>query len=370
MATTNYAIRQIVYTGMEHCLTNIGINATDVTGAQQQGGNWGQQKAPYQQILLKPTDTNFTFEVNNKKPVSYYLHLDIPRNQVYDLNFALLLLDSNTPVSGGDLDQYQYQFIRYLHVPKIANEKTNSSKVLLYAKRIKDSEKKIVWGEPQSTIVKPMPDDGSYIDYGINGFPTSSDYNNNDDIIYYRYIKDLATYNYYYKISGNYYQAGCYIDDNFYPIGTNIVELTHSWETVDNNGQLSENFDIIFTPRVNNSNGWKYLYLYLIPTADDNDIQWVNAHDNKSYYGRHIDDINTLNIGLYKMSNLLENNQINEAINLGLWGHSELLFMINGEELRVGPSGYYEVQNFPVTTFGVAAMDNKDQFTCDLQIIS
>lgn len=51
--------------------------------------------------------------------------------------------------------------------------------------------------------------------------------------------------------------------------------------------------------------------------------------------------------------------------NLGVWGHPDMLMSINGEEIRVGSSGYYELRDFEVTSFGVA--ENSVTFTIDYQ---
>jgi hypothetical protein len=46
------------------------------------------------------------------------------------------------------------------------------------------------------------------------------------------------------------------------------------------------------------------------------------------------------------------------------------MFTINGEEIKIGPSGYYELQDFDIDFLGVAALDNRDQFTIDVQYIA
>ncbi len=43
------------------------------------------------------------------------------------------------------------------------------------------------------------------------------------------------------------------------------------------------------------------------------------------------------------------------------------MLSINGEEVKIGPSNYYELQNFAVTNLGVAAQSPADRFTIDIQ---
>jgi hypothetical protein len=40
---------------------------------------------------------------------------------------------------------------------------------------------------------------------------------------------------------------------------------------------------------------------------------------------------------------------------------------INGEEIRIGQSGYYELNNFDITNFGIVVRNNQDKFILDYQ---
>lgn len=50
---------------------------------------------------------------------------------------------------------------------------------------------------------------------------------------------------------------------------------------------------------------------------------------------------------------------------IGIWGRPNLPMSINGEEVRIGPSGYFELKNFDITSFGVCAIGENDKFTVD-----
>ena len=40
---------------------------------------------------------------------------------------------------------------------------------------------------------------------------------------------------------------------------------------------------------------------------------------------------------------------------------------INGEEIRIGQSGYYELNDFNITNFGIVVKDANDRFSLDYQ---
>ena len=40
-----------------------------------------------------------------------------------------------------------------------------------------------------------------------------------------------------------------------------------------------------------------------------------------------------------------------------------MVMAINGEEIRIGQSGYYELNDFEITSFGIAAETNSDNNT-------
>jgi hypothetical protein len=60
---------------------------------------------------------------------------------------------------------------------------------------------------------------------------------------------------------------------------------------------------------------------------------------------------------------------------MGIQGPTGLLFSMNGEEIRIGKSGIYEVQDFPIENLGfvikdtspVPYQDGKDFFIMDFQ---
>ena len=347
----NYNIAQIVFSGKEQCLAsfsneidgsitpvNIESNATD-----NKPGDWGDQNPPYQQIILNGESININsnetpdvFTVNQP----YYLELDIPKDDNFSMDFALLLIPQPKT---SDLDQLNYQFIRYLHVPRGGGGSMSQSRVVLYQEK-KDGEFVDDEEHPvKVAIAQPMPEDDPEIEYPLA--PNSLYYQEEGEKIKYIWTDENAST----LPSSNY--------------GYNDIILSHSWKTSSSENNKAK-FQLVFTPRVS---GMSCLYLYLIPTKEDNDIQW--SVGGKDYYGRHVelDGEAGLKARLYKMENLVDFLHESSAKQIGVWGRSELMLSINGEEVKIGPSNYYELQNFAVTNLGVAAQGPEDRFTIDVQ---
>lgn len=357
----NYSIQQITYSGKDMCLTPF-IQRTDGTihpinfnleAGNNKPGDWGDQSAPYQQIILNGEAINNNESDNTFiKNKSYYLELEIPKDDNFSMDFALLLIPQ--PKSTGmDLDQLNYQFIRYLHVTQGGAGSTDQSRVVLYQKENEEGK------FDESTTVEvaiayPAPEEA----------PGTFPYEPHS--LYYRRKQNEEIE--YMWTEENWKDS---FESNQADYGYNDIILSHSWKTNPSEKHIAK-FQLIFTPRVE---GMSCLYLYLIPTKEDNDIQWADT-SGRPYYGRHVELKNPndpddpdkigLTAKLYQINNLIPNN-VSAVRRLGIWGRSELMLSINGEEVRIGPSNYYELQNFAVTELGVAAQSAADRFTIDIQ---
>ena len=100
------------------------------------------------------------------------------------------------------------------------------------------------------------------------------------------------------------------------------------------------------------------------------------------YYGRIL-KINEEKSSIYELTNLLGSpeyiSETEKIDKIGIWANPGLMFSLNGEELQVGPTGYYELDILPITRIGVAAFldstnnENEeslplsDDFTIDYQ---
>ena len=342
----NYNIKQIAYSGKGDCLTSFIGEADGVIhptnfdlAANNKPGDWGSQDAPYQQILLNGGPNEGKFFIKN---IPYYLELGIPKNDNFSMDFALLLIPE--PQNGTDLDQLNYQFIRYLHVASGLEGDRDQSRVVLYQKRLPEDS-------PVEVAIAKLADATTIFE---------------ENSLYYR-INDNNDVEYMWTDNNPPASLDGW-SDNSQNYGYNDIILSHSWKT-DSSTAEKANFQLIFTPRVDKMTR---LYLYLIPTRDDNDIQWtpdstdpwIPGPSSPMYYGRHI-NVKNMTAKLYEIKNLLGDDVT--AKRIGVWGRSELMLSINGEEVKIGPSNYYELQNFSVTHLGIAAQSAADRFTVDIQ---
>lgn len=186
-------------------------------------------------------------------------------------------------------------------------------------------------------------------------------------------------------------------------IGTNDVILNWSWDS--SSGQDIAYYDCIITPA---ENGFKYILLQLQRITEDLDIlanakvgapqqmcinqpgtagygeningRMINLEqiiDQKIIIDEHGDEQveKTIIQDTFKLYKLNELNSLNGPLSsntrtikrFGIWGHPELMMAINGEEVRIGQSGYYELNDFDVNSICVVADGLKDTFVLDYQ---
>ena len=102
----------------------------------------------------------------------------------------------------------------------------------------------------------------------------------------------------------------------------------------------------------------------MIRSAEDYNIQ--QDVDNEVVYGRRV-TLEDFDYKLYKLSNLVDEiNADGVLTRIGVWGHSGLMMAVNGEEIRIGPSGFYELDNIiQISSLGIVARDYNDNFTID-----
>ena len=82
-------------------------------------------------------------------------------------------------------------------------------------------------------------------------------------------------------------------------------------------------------------------------------------------YGRHV-DIEKVEAEWVELTNKLSG--LNKVKNIGVWGRSEQIMAINGEEIRIGPSGYYELKDYEyIESLCVANIDSDDKYIIDAQ---
>jgi hypothetical protein len=133
-------------------------------------------------------------------------------------------------------------------------------------------------------------------------------------------------------------------------LNINGVWLSHIWKHIS-----TDNFatmEMIFRPEIS---GNATLIFEIQRTNEDGFI-----HNSDGSVGREIELTSTtgnqFGCDIYQLNNIVDDIYPDGALDrIGLWGHSGMMFAVNGEELHVGPSGYYELHQVQTDTLSVFA---------------
>lgn len=299
-----YQIGQLRYTGTG-CVST--VNSTIGYQSVSMGDSSSSATTTsFQDVLITP-DSAF------EKDRDYYLSISIPQDMNYDMNFNLKIIKKENNVTT------VYQFLKSITIYR-GGSGENVYNVVLYEKS-------------DGSVGAMLPH--TYQAGTVNV----------KDEIYYDASRDA-----YYLGNGgtSYTQTYDYND----------ISIVASWRQ-----ELGENygvFEMTFRPVEDSFEG---ILLEMVRTAEDYNIQ--RASDaGETEYGRKV-DITKMKYTLYSISNLVD--QMNRDRNLsriGVWGHPGLMMVINGEEIKIGPSGYFEIE-FPITALGIVARDWNDNWTID-----
>ena len=266
-------------------------------------------------------DTSFRdIRINTSSPLirdtDYYLYIKIPQDMNYNLTFNIKL--TKQEAQGGT---EEYQFLKNITIPR-GGDATNTYNVVLY--------------ETSSGEVKAM----------VAKTYAQGQRNVKDDIYY------DATTGKYYLGNGN----TTYTETTDY----NDIVMTASW--IHQAGTEYGYASIVFRPVEDN---FSEITIEMVRTAEDYNIQGT-AGDGTTIYGRYI-PLDDFEYTLYSLTNIV--NEINPngtLYRIGVWSHPGLMMAVNGEEIRIGKSGYYELDGIlPIESLGIVAVDYGDNFSID-----
>lgn len=266
-------------------------------------------------------DTSFRdIRINTSGPMirdtDYYLYVKIPQDMNYNLTFNIKL--TKQEAQGGT---EEYQFLKQITIPR-GGSATNVYNVVLYEKS-----------------------DGS-INAMIPHEYVQNQRNIKDDIYY-----DAA--------SGNYYLGNG--NTTYTPtINYNDISMTASW--IHQAGDYFGYAEMVFRPVEDN---FSEITIEMIRTAEDYNIQ-SEDDDGEQIYGRYI-PLDSFEYTLYSLTNLVNELNPNGSLDrIGVWSHPGLLMAVNGEEIRVGKSGLWEIDGIlPIESLGIVAVDYNDNFSID-----
>lgn len=266
-------------------------------------------------------DTSFRdIRITTNSPMvrdtDYYLYVKIPQDMNYNLTFNIKL--TKREAQGGT---EEYQFLKNITIPR-GGSATNVYTVVLY--------------ETSSGAVKAM----------IPKTYVAGQANVKDDIYF-----DANTEKYYLGNGNTTYTETANYND---------LSMTASW--VHQAGDYYGYAEIVFRPVEDN---FSEITIEMVRTAEDYNIQGTDT-SGEIIYGRYI-PLDDFDYTLYTMTNLV--NEINpngKLSRIGVWSHPGLLMAVNGEEIRVPNSGYYELDNIlPIESLGIVAVDYSDNWSLD-----
>lgn len=266
-------------------------------------------------------DTSFRdIRITTNSPMvrdtDYYLYVKIPQDMNYNLTFNIKL--TKREAQGGT---EEYQFLKNITIPR-GGSATNVYTVVLY--------------ETSSGAVKAM----------IPKTYVAGQMNVKDDI----YL-DANTEKYYLGNGNTTYTETANYND---------LSMTASW--VHQAGDYYGYAEIVFRPVEDN---FSEITIEMVRTAEDYNIQGTDT-SGEIIYGRYI-PLDDFDYTLYTMTNLVNEINPNGTLSrIGVWSHPGLLMAVNGEEIRVPNSGYYELDNIlPIESLGIVAVDYSDNWSLD-----
>lgn len=314
MAT--YQMGQYRFANASECMTTVSASASykDVSfsGAEDDG-----VANAFKDIMIVPNSSL-------SAGTAYYLTLSIPKDLNYDMTFIIKLYKNLT--DGGSTEVYQR--IKQITVNKGGGtgEETNIRDVALYDASLEDNVEDIRAMIP----ITYVPSSAS-----INGL-IYKDNNNN----FYLGRGNGANYTRITKV--------------------NYLKVAESWK--ESSSSVTDNIELILTPV---ESGFDKIVLEMVREAEDYTIQRTTSSGIE--YGRIV-DIDNFSFNLYQLSNLVAQTNATTLSTIGVSAHPGLLMAINGEEIRVPATGFYELDNvISITDLGIAARSNRDSFIIDYQ---
>lgn len=310
-------IGQLRFTSREQCLgNNLDLSVDYYSG---KSGADSDSSFNFKDVAIKNKNGNFSTTSN------YYMKLDIPRDINYDIIINVKLIQTQ---NDGSL---VYQFIKQITVPK-GGTANNAYDVALYTNQAKTLPVDAARAIPLTNLPPSTGGSGA-----ING--------------------KLYSFG---KAANKQYFVGTPAGTYEKTTNVNSITMIASWE--DTNTKLTLPFEFTFTPV---AAGFDTILLEMVRTTEDYGIQ-----NSDGSYGRKLDveslknSVKNNTSHIFTVKNLLSNIKT-PLQQIGIWSHPGLTMLINGEEIKIGPSGFYDLDMLPIETLGIIAKDEHDLWTLD-----
>lgn len=296
-------VGQLRFTGKSQCVNEISTSLSY------------RSSGSFRNVLITPFSEGF------KKGQDYYFSISIPQDLNYGLDFSVKLVrDSNMTNSS------IYQYVKSVSI-EAGGDGDNVYSVCLYE----------------------LPNDGS-ISCMIPLEYNSKEKGEVGKIYKYTPTQEGEEVKYY-LWDGTAWNRTTMV---------NAIEVPASWKinSTDNFGV----FEMIFRPV---EDGFSGILLEMQRDTIDYSIQSLDSQGNV-IYGRVVDLSKIKNVKLYSLNNLVDSIHKDGTLSrIGVWGHPGLPLAINGEEIHIGASGYYEEDVLPVSSLRIVADDLVDNWTLD-----
>lgn len=318
---TTYGIGQYRFTNSADYVEVLGVNEDGITYTAPPGSTAGDMDASYRDIKVPLAHgtggTKVKFETNR----DYHLFIQIPRDIGFDHTVKIYL--GQTTQEANNI----IQPIRKIYVPAAPAMDGTSSPlhyVAIYAQDNGNVPGDTVYGPVEISESDIIKQDGVATKITVQGQET-------------KYF--------------------------------NYSILNESWRVQPSDNQYVT-ADIIFRPLLDN---FDCLYIVLDRTSDDYRI--INPDGS---IGHKININNGFICQLHILKPIMGSPSgtcfppivYNTLTRIGVWSRPGLMMAINGEEISVGQSGYYELDAIPITSISIFAQDfARDNFSIDYQYV-
>ncbi len=147
----------------------------------------------------------------------------------------------------------------------------------------------------------------------------------------------------------------------------NATILTESWITEYSSARKA--IEIVFRPV---TNGFNMIKIQMRRTTQDQittkEVTFADG-STETCQGRVV-DLGEVQYKLFQLKDLVPTATSDDDTTLdriGVWSHPGFLMAVNGEEIRVGSSGFYELDVLEITSLGFVAQGYEDNWTLDYE---
>ena len=125
----------------------------------------------------------------------------------------------------------------------------------------------------------------------------------------------------------------------------------------DSSSTTTISYSFIFSPKYSFEDPYKYLWLELI--HDDDYVKYVS--NGTSYTGKFLAK-DKVSVKFYRVNNLIASTDfgiasiksgINSLTGITVDASPKWMFAVNGEEIKLGNSGRYELKDYDITSLGL-----------------